>query len=195
MTMTFPVKLAPLTVKVCAADTAPSVALNAETLETTAMAGWEPTTPEAGSVLSAAPSELMRILPETAPLVAVAAIRTEMVVVATEPLLAVKVRETAKLAPSVETSKLAGAVIMTLPVRLVPLTVKVCAAEAVPCVAVKAASVLDTVVDGGDTTVPLTATVLLLAPLLETVMLPLGEPTVAAVRRTEMTVLAKVPPL
>jgi hypothetical protein len=72
------------------------VALNVEKLETTAMAGWEPTTPEAGSVLSAAPSEFMRILPETAPLVAVAAIRTEMVVVATEPPLAVKVREEAK---------------------------------------------------------------------------------------------------
>ena len=195
MTMTFPVKLAPLTVKVCAADTAPSVALNAETLETTAMAGWEPTTPEAESVLSEAPSELMRILPETAPLVAAAAIRTEMVVVATEPLLAVKVRETAKLAPSVETSKLVGAVIMTLPVRFAPLTVKVCAAEAVPCVAENAASVPVTVIAGGGTTMPPTPTVLLVAPPLETVMFPLGEPTFAAVRRTEIVELARVPPL
>ena len=121
--------------------------------------------------------------------------RTEIVVDATDPLLRVRVREAEKLVPSVDTSKLAWAVIVTLLVRLDPLTEKVCAVEAVPCVAVKAAKEPVTVIDGGGTTVPLTATVLLLAPLLETVMLPLGEPTFAAVRRTETVVLAKVPAL
>ena len=50
--------------------------------------------------------------------------------------------------------------------------------------------------DGAGTTVPLTATILLLAPLLDNVMLPLGEPTAAAAEsRTETVVLATVPAL
>jgi hypothetical protein len=85
-------------------------------------------------------------------------------------------------------------VIVTLLVRLDPLTEKVCAAEAVPCVAVKTANVPVTVIDGGGTTVPLTATVLLLAPLLDTVMLPLRDPALpAALTRAEIVVPANVP--
>ena len=58
----------------------------------------------------------------------------------------------------------------------------------------KEVSVPDVERDGAGATVPLTATVLLLAPLLDNVMLPLGEPTVtAAERRTEIVVLANVP--
>ena len=193
--VTFPVRLAPLTVKVCMAEAVPWVAGNGEKLETAATAGWEPTTPEAGSVLSGAPLELIRIFPETMPLGTEAVNRTEIVVEATDPLICVSVREVKKFVPSVDTSKLAVAVTVTLPMRLAPLTVKVCAAEAVPCVAVNAASVPVTVIAGGGTTVPPTPTVLLLAPPLETVMLPLGEPTFAAVRRTEIVELARVPPL
>ena len=166
-----------------------------EKLETAVTAARDPTTPEAGRALSDAPLELIRTLPDTGPLGDEAAMRIEIVVDANDPPLRVSVREAKKLVPSVDTSKLAGAVIVTLPVRLDPLTEKVCAAEGVPCVAVKAANVPVTVIDGGGTTVPLTATVLLLASLLETVMLPLGEPTFAAVRRTEIVVLAKVPAL
>ncbi len=122
------------------------------------------------------------------------AIRTEIVVDATDPLLWVRVREVKKFVPSVETSKLAGASTLILPVKFAPLTEKVCGVEAVPCVAVNEASVPVTVIDGAGTTVPLTPTVLLLAPPLDTVMLPLGEPTLAAAeRRAEIVVLANVP--
>ena len=83
-----------------------------------------------------------------------------------------------------------------MPVRFAPLTEKVWAVEAVPCVAVNEASVPVTVMDGAGTTVPLTPTVLLLAPPLETVMFPMGEPTLAAAeRRTVIDALAKVPAL
>lgn len=195
VSVTLPVKFAPLTVKVCAAEAVPCVAVNGEKLETAIIAGWEPTTPAAGSVRSVAPAELIRTLPPTEPLGAVAAIRTEIVVDATDPPLWVSVREVKKFVPSVETSKLAGAITVRLSVRFAPLTEKVWAVEAVPCVAVNEASVPVTVIDGGGTTVPLTATVLLLAPMLETVMLPLGEPTFTAVRRTVIDALAKVPAL
>ena len=196
VTVTLPVKFAPLTVKVCAAEAVPCVAVNDEKLETATIAGWEPTTPEAGSVRSVAPVELIRTLPPTEPLEAVAAIRSEIVVDATDPLLWVSVREGKKFVPSVETSKLAGASTMTFAVRFAPLNEKVWAVEAVPCVAVKTANVPVTVIDGGGTTVPLTATVLLLAPLLDTVMLPLGEPTLAAAdSRAEIVVPGKVPAL
>jgi hypothetical protein len=195
-TVTLPVKFAPLTVKVCDAEPVPCVAVNGEKLETAIIAGWEPTTPEAGSVRSVAPEELIRTLPPAEPLGAVAAIRTEIVVDATDPLLWVRVREVKKFVPSVETSKLAGASTLILPVKFAPLTEKVCGVEAVPCVAVNEASVPVTVIDGAGTTEPLTATVLLLAPPLDTVMLPLGEPTLAAAeRRTEIMVLVSVPPL
>lgn len=61
---------------------------------------------------------------------------------------------------------------------------------------VKGVNVPDVERDGAGTTVPLTPTVLLLAPPLETVMLPLGEPTLAAAeRRTDSVMLTKVPPL
>ena len=83
---------------------------------------------------------------------------------------------------------------MTLPVRLAPLTVKVCAAEAVPCVVVKGVKVPEAERDGAGTTVPLTNTDRLAAPALVTVMLPLTEPTTApAAMRTEIVVAATVP--
>jgi hypothetical protein len=59
---------------------------------------------------------------------------------------------------------------------------------------VKGVNVPDVERDGCGNTVPLTPTVLLLAPPLDTVMLPLGDPTLAAAeRRTEIMVLANVP--
>ena len=65
-----------------------------------------------------------------------------------------------------------------------------------PSVVVKEVNVPDVERDGGGTTVPLTATDLLVAPELATPMLPLGEPTTAAAAiRTEIVVPAKVPPL
>ena len=61
---------------------------------------------------------------------------------------------------------------------------------------VKGVNVPDVERDGCGNTVPLTPTVLLLAPPLDTVMLPLGDPTLAAAeRRTEIVVLVSVPPL
>jgi hypothetical protein len=113
-----------------------------------------------------------------------------------EPPLGVSAREAKKFVPSVDTSKLAGAVTVTLPVRFEPVTVKLCAVDAAPSVVLKGVNVPDVERDGAGTTVPLTPTVLLLAPPLDTVMLPLGEPTLAAAeRRTEIVVLVSVPPL
>jgi hypothetical protein len=194
-TVTLSVKFAPLTVKVCDAEAVPCVEPKATKDDKTLREGGNPTVPLAASVWLAAPALDTVTLPETEPSGAVAAIRTEIVVDAADPLLWVSVREVEKFVPSVETSKLAGASTMTFAVRFAPLTEKVCAAEAVPCVAVKEANVPVTVIAGGGTTVPLTATVLLLAPPLETVMSPLGEPTSAAVRRTEIVVPANVPAL
>ena len=63
-----------------------------------------------------------------------------------------------------------------------------------PSVVVKETNAPDVERDGAGTTVPLTPTVLPLAPTLETVMLPLGEPTLAAAeRRTEIVVPANAP--
>ena len=196
VTVTLPVKFAPLTVKVCAAEAVPCVEPKATKDDKTLREGGNPTVPLTAKVCVVAAALDIATLPNTEPLGAVAAIRTEIVVDATDPLLWVSVREVKKFVPSVDTSKLAGAVTVTLPVKFAPLTEKVWAVEAVPCVAVKTANVPVTVIDGGGTTVPLTATVLLLAPLLDTVMLPLGEPTLAAAdSRAEIVVPAKVPAL
>jgi hypothetical protein len=195
-TVTLSVKFAPLTVKVCDAEAVPCVEPKATKDDKTLREGGNPTVPLAASVWLAAPALDTVTLPETEPSGAVAAIRTEIVVDAADPLLWVSVREVEKFVPSVETSKLAGASTLILPVKFAPLTEKVCGVEAVPCVAVNEASVPVTVIDGAGTTEPLTATVLLLAPPLDTVMLPLGEPTLAAAeRRTEIMVLVSVPPL
>jgi hypothetical protein len=111
-----------------------------------------------------------------------------------EPPLGVSERVAEKFVPSADTSKLAGAVTVTLPVRLDPLTVKFCAVDAAASVVLKGVSVPDTEREGCGNTVPLTPTVLLLAPTLEIVMFPLGEPTLAATeRRAKIVVLAKVP--
>ena len=196
VTVTLPVKFAPLTVKVCAAEAVPCVAAKETKDDKTLKEGGNPTVPLAASVWLAAPALNTVTLPETEPLGAVAAIRTEIVVDATDPLLWLRVREVKKFVPSVETSKLAGASTMTFAVRFAPLNEKVWAVEAVPCVAVNAASAPVTVIEGGGTTEPLTATVLLLAPLLETVTFPLSEPTLAAAEsRAEIVVPAKVPAL
>jgi hypothetical protein len=192
--VTLPVKFAPLTVKVCDAEAVPCVEPKATKDDETLREGGNPTIPLTAKVCVVAPALDIATLPNTEPLGAVAAIRTEIVVDATDPLLWARGREVKKFVPSVDTSKLAGAVTVTLPVRFTPLTEKVWAVEAVPCVAVNAASAPVTVIDGGGTTVPLTPTVLLLAPPLETVMFPLGEPTLAAAeRRTEIVVFANVP--
>jgi hypothetical protein len=195
-TVTLSVRLAPLTVKVCTAEAVPCVELKATKDDNTVREGGNPTVPLTAKVCVATPGDPMSIAPSKLPRGAEVANRTEIVVDATDPLLWARVREVKKFVPSVDTSKLAGAATVTLPVRFAPLTEKVWAVEAVPCVAVNAASVPVTIIAGGGTTVPVTPTVLLLAPPLDTVMLPLGEPTLAAAeRRTEIVVLVSVPPL
>jgi hypothetical protein len=96
------------------------------------------TVPETATLMVVTPVEASVIFPEGLP-VADAAILTYIVVLATEPLDGVKVRVVPKLLPLVvETSKPVGAVMMIPVVRLLPETVKLCSAEAVPAQLVKA---------------------------------------------------------
>jgi hypothetical protein len=134
VTVTSPVRFTPLTVKVCGVEAVPAVVLNAANVPTAVIDGGGTTVPLTATVWLVAPVLDTVILPEAAPTGAVALMRTETVVTPSEPPLTLKLRTSAKLVPSVDTSKLAGAATVTLPVRLAPLTVNVCAAEAVPCV-------------------------------------------------------------
>jgi hypothetical protein len=192
--VTLPVRFAPLTVKVCTAEAVPAVVLNATNVLVVVIDGGGTTVPLTATVWLVAPVLDTVILPETGPANAVALMRTETVVAPSKPPLTVKLRESAKLVPSLDTSKLAGAVTVTLPVKFAPLTVNICGAEAAPCVELKETKddKMDSV--GGNPTVPLTATVWLVAPLLETVTLPETGPFAAeAAMRTEIVVLPKVP--
>ena len=93
-------------------------------------------------------------------------------------------------------SKPVGAATVTSPVRLAPLTENCCATEAVPAVVLNEASVPVAVIAGGGTTVPLSDTVWLIAPTLETVMLPDTAPTgAAAVIRAKTEDTASDPPV
>jgi hypothetical protein len=112
------------------------------------VAGIGFTVPVTATLAVGAPVEANVILPEGVP-VADAAMRTYIVVLATTPPDCVKVTVEAKPLPLVvEISNPAGAVILILAVRLLPDTVKLCSAEAVPAQLVKAVSVADTLMDG-----------------------------------------------
>lgn len=190
VSVTLPVKFAPLTVKVCAAEAVPCVAVNGEKLETAIIAGWEPTTPAAGSVRSVAPAELIRTLPPTAPLLAVAAMRTERVVAATVPPVCVREREPEKLVPSTETSNPAGAATVMSPVRFAPLTEKVCAAEGAPAVLVKEVNVPVAVMVGA--AMVRTRTAVPVPPVLVAEMVTLKDPAtdgVPVIKPVEMSIL------
>src|SRR4051812_7654763 len=101
------------------------------------------------------------MLPEAAPAVA-AFMRTEIVVVANVPAVAVNTNGVAfvrhVVPPSLDTSNPAGGVIVTLPARLAPATVYVCAADGVPTVCEKAVNVPVTVIEGTGTVLPVTGT-------------------------------------
>ena len=164
VTVTSPVRLAPLTVKVCGVEAVPAVVLNAANVPMVVIDGGGATVPLTATVWFVAPVLDSVILPEAAPTGAVALMRTETVVTPSEPPLTVKLRESAKLVPSIDTSKLAGAATVTLPVRFAPLTVKVCTAEAVPCVATNAEKLETAVTAGWEPTTPEAGSVRSVAP-------------------------------
>jgi hypothetical protein len=153
------------------------------------------TVPLTATDLLVAPELATPMLPLGEPATAEAAIRTEMVPEA-DPLLSLTVAVCPKLVPLLETSKPVGAVTVTLPVRFAPLTVKVCAAEAVPAVAVKLPRDAGlTLKDGGALTVPETASVRDVAPALATLILPVKTPAKAlAAMRTSKFVEETTPP-
>jgi hypothetical protein len=193
VTVMLPVRLEPLTSSVCSDEAILALVEKLVSEPVTSRRGRAATAPVTATERPAAPAAATAISPETVPGEAEAERRAE-IVAETEPLLGASVRVAKKFAPSVDTSKLAGAVTVTLPVRLDPVTVKLCEADDAPSVVLKGVSVPDVESKGCGMTVPLTLTVLLLAPLLDTVMFPLGEPTLAAAeRRAEIVVLAKVP--
>jgi hypothetical protein len=164
ITVTSPVRFAPLTVKVCGAEAVPAVVLKADNVPVVVTDGGGTTVPLTATVWLVAPVLDTVILPEAAPTGAVALMRTETVVAPSEPPLTVKLRESAKLVPSIDTSKLAGAATVTLSVRFAPLTVKVCTAEAVPCVATSAEKLETAVTAGWEPTTPEAGSVRSVAP-------------------------------
>ncbi len=85
----------------------------------------------------------------------------------------------------VDNSYPVGAVRLILAVRLLPDTVKFCADDAVPLVALKAVKVPVSVMAGVDGvfTVPLTATFCVVAPVEAMAILPEGVPVAVAARR------------
>lgn len=193
--MILPVRREPLTRTVCSDEATLALVEKLVNEPVTSRRGRGVTVPVTATVRPVAPAAVTATSPETVPGEAEAERRTE-IVAEIEPLPGVSVRVAKKFAPSVDTSKLAGAVTVTLPARLEPLTVKLCDADAEASVALKGVSVPDVASEGCGTTVPVTPTVLMLAPLLATEMFPLGEPTLAAAeRRTETVVLANVPVL
>ena len=194
VTVTSPVRFAPLTVKVCVAEAVPAVVLNAANVPMVVIDGGGATVPLTATVWFVAPVLDTVMLPDTAPTGAVAVIRAKTEETASDPLLGASVREAKKLVPSVDTSKLAGAVIVTMPVRFAPLTVNVCAAEAVPCVAEKSEKLETATTAGRDPTTPEAGRALSDAPLELIRMLPETGPLGAeAAMRTEIVVDATDP--
>jgi hypothetical protein len=187
--------LDPDSTKVCSAEAVLAMALNAISEPEMAIRGDAVTVAVADNVLEAAPELETETFPDKEPEGAEAATRTD-IVAETVPPDGAKAKLALKFVPLLETSKPFGAATVTLPVKLDPLTVKVWGADADPSIALKALNDPDVESEGGATTVPLTANVLLVAPPLDTVMLPLSAPMLAAAEiRTEIVVLANVPPL
>jgi hypothetical protein len=122
--VTFPVRLAPESCKVCSAEAVPDIALKGTKDPTTLIRGIAVTVALTESVLEATPAVETVILPGKEPGGAVAATRTE-IDAETVPLDGVNARLELKLELLLETSNPDGAATETLPVRLEPLTVKV----------------------------------------------------------------------
>ena len=106
---------------------------------TTGAAPADSTVPDTGTLTFVAPALERTTLPDFEPARAEALIRTETVPLA-DPPLCVIVAVSPNVAPSVATSKSAGAVTVMSVVRLAPVAPKVCAADAVPAVALKGVS-------------------------------------------------------
>ncbi len=74
--------------------------------------------------------------------------------------------------PFSDSSYRSGGVMIILPERFAPDTVKVCVADAVPIVCTNDTRFCDTIIDGNSLTVPLTAIFCDAAPVLACIILP-----------------------
>jgi hypothetical protein len=126
--------------------------------------------------------------PETGPAEALAATLTEIVPLAEPPLCAIVAVEP-KVAPSLATSKFVGAVTVIFAVRFAPVTLNVCAAEAVPAVAVKGFSVPVVLIVGPVPPLPAAAMNLMLSKRL----FPLADDAPEKVTRTKALAAASRP--
>ena len=132
-----PVRFSPLTVKVRTAEAVPWVALKPlSDAGLTVKDGAALTVPETEVVADVAPVLATLITPPVKePAGVAAAIRISMDVESTVPLAGDKLAvDPYDPDPARRSSKPAGAVTMRAPVRLLPLTEKFCAADAVPAV-------------------------------------------------------------
>jgi hypothetical protein len=122
--VTFPVRLAPESCKVCSAEAVPDIALKGTKDPSKLICGKPVTVALTATVFGVTPVEETVTLPGKGPEGAVAATRTE-IDAETVPLDGVNARLELKLELLLETSNPDGAATETLPVRLEPLTVKV----------------------------------------------------------------------
>ena len=116
--------MAPESCKVCSAEAVPDIALKRTKDPTTSIRGIAVTVALTETVFEVTPAAETEILPDNEPEGAAAATRTE-IDAETAPLDDVNARLELKLEPLFETSNPDGAVTVTPPVRLAPLTVKV----------------------------------------------------------------------
>ena len=133
------VKFEPETVNDCAADAVPNTVLNAVNVPPVTLTEAAPTAvtvPLTATFADVGPLTKVTLADARAPSAVLAAILTEIVPL-TAPAVCVKVLLPAKVAPSVATSKPVGAVTVTSADKFAPVTVNVCAADAVPAVVVK----------------------------------------------------------
>jgi len=134
------VKFEPETVNDCAADAVPNTVLNAVNVPPAKLTEAAPTAvtvPLTATFADVGPLTKVTLADARVPCAVLAAIRTEIVPL-TAPALCVKILLPAKVAPSVATSKPVGAVTVTSADKFAPVTVNVCAADAVPAVVEKA---------------------------------------------------------
>ena len=193
-----PVKFAPLTVKVCAAEVVPWVALKPlREAGPTVNDGAALTVPETESVAEVAPVLATVIAPPVKELAGVAAaMRISMEVAATVPLTGDTVAEGPyDPDPARRNSKPEGAVTVSAPVRLLPLTENVCAADAVPAVVSNPDKVPEIATEGaGARTVPEISLVTGEPLPARTETSPLSDP-IAALAAIRTLTVAFTPPL
>ena len=146
--------------------------------------GTADTLPWATVCFAAAPTLVTVMLPDRLPKAAVRPMRT-VTGTSRRPCEGVRtiVRAYGFLCPV--TSKPAGAVTVTLPVRSDPETEKIRPVEAVPSRVVSSGNIPLSVNNGGGTTFPVTGNERSVAPVEEIITVPEGDPTlvVAAIRR------------